>query len=86
MTIYTRFESAKNRENQDGGIGRHTAPPSTTRTDKKLNGKEVRHQADKKETYTQTGRRGGDKHLGGEDSVAVVGPRLAECGTTEQAV
>ena len=23
------------RENQDGGVGRHTAPPSTTRTDRK---------------------------------------------------
>ena len=27
-------------ENQDGGIGRHTAPPCTTRTDRKSNGKE----------------------------------------------
>ena len=35
-------------ENQDGGIGRHTAPPRTTRTDRKSNGKEVRHQGDKK--------------------------------------
>ena len=28
-------------ENQDGGIGRHTVPPRTTRTDRKSNGKEV---------------------------------------------
>ena len=28
-------------ENQDGGIGRHTMPPGTTRTDRKSNGKEV---------------------------------------------
>ena len=28
-------------ENQDGGVGRHTAPPRTTRTDRKLNGEEV---------------------------------------------
>ena len=35
-------------ENQDGGIGRHTAPPPTTRPDRKLNGKEVRHQGHKK--------------------------------------
>ena len=35
-------------ENQDGGVGRHTVPPRTTRTDRKLNGKEVRHQGDKK--------------------------------------
>ena len=36
------------RENQGGGIGRHTAPPRTTRTDRKSNGKEVRHQGNKK--------------------------------------
>ena len=35
---------------------------------RKSNGKDVRHQGDKKETYTQTGRRGGDGHQGGEDS------------------
>ena len=28
-------------ENQDGGVNRHTAPPHTTRTDRKLKGKEV---------------------------------------------
>ena len=28
-------------ENQDGSIGRHTVPPHTTRTDRKLNAKEV---------------------------------------------
>ena len=47
-------------ESQDGGVGRHTAPPHTTRTDRKSNGREVRHQVDKTETYIQTGRRGGD--------------------------
>ena len=56
------------RENQDGGVGRHTAPPHTTRTDRKWNSKEVRHQGDKKETFIQTGKRGGDSHWGGEDS------------------
>ena len=35
-------------ENQDGGVGRHTAPPRTTRTDRNLKGKEVQHQGDKK--------------------------------------
>ena len=55
-------------ENQDGGVRRHTAPHRTTRTDRKSNGKEVRHQVDKKETFIQTGRRGGDGHPGGEDS------------------
>ena len=35
-------------ENQDGGVGRHTARPRTTRTDRKSNDKEVRHQGDKK--------------------------------------
>ena len=29
------------KENQDGGVGRHTAPPRTTRTDRKSSGKEV---------------------------------------------
>ena len=28
-------------ENQDGGVGRHTAPPRTTRTDRESKGKEV---------------------------------------------
>ena len=55
-------------ENQDGGVGRHTAPPCTTRTDRKSNGKEVQHQVDKKETYIQTGRRGRDGHRVREDS------------------
>ena len=72
-------------ENQDGGVGRHTAPPRTTRTDRKSNGKEVRHQVDKKETDIQTSRRGGDGHQGGEDSRGrggtLAGLRLAECGT-----
>ena len=54
--------------NQDGGIGRHTVPPRTTRTDRGSNSREVRHQVDKKETYIQTRRRGGDGHQGGEDS------------------
>ena len=36
------------RENQDGGVGGHTVPPRTTRTDGKSNGKEVRHQVNKK--------------------------------------
>ena len=51
-------------ENQDGGVGRHTAPPRTTRTDRKSNDKEVPHQVDKKETFIQTGRRGGDGQPG----------------------
>ena len=33
---------------QDGGLGRHTAPPRTTRTDRKLNSQEVQHQGNKK--------------------------------------
>ena len=54
-------------ENQDGGIGRHTVFPRTTRTDGKLNSKEVQHQVDKKETFIQTGRRGGEGQPGGDD-------------------
>ena len=71
-------------ENQDGSVGRHTAPPRTTRTDRKSNGQEVRHQGDKKETYIQTGRRGGDGHGVERTHVAVAGPRLAECGTNRE--
>ena len=37
---------SRNREPK-WSIGRHTAPPHTTRIDRKLNGKEVRHQGDK---------------------------------------
>ena len=52
--------------NQDGGIGRHIAPPCTTRTDGKSNSKEVRHQGNKnKHSYrpvggAETGSRGGE--------------------------
>ena len=35
-------------ENQDGGVGRHTAPPRTTRTDIESNGKGDQHQGNKK--------------------------------------
>ena len=55
-------------ENQDGGVGGHTAPPRTTRTNRKSNGKEDRHGVDREETYIQTGRRGGDGNRGREDS------------------
>ena len=51
-------------KNQDGSVGRHTAPPRTTRTDGKSNGEDVRHQVDKKETFIQTGRRGGENSRG----------------------
>ena len=63
-------------DNQDGGIGRHAAPPRTTRTDRKLNRKEVRHQVDEKETFIQTSRRGGDGNGVERTCVAVAGWRL----------
>ena len=63
----------------DGGVGRHTVPPRTTRTDRKSNSKEVWHQGDKKETYIQTGRRGRDWHWAERTRVVLAGPRLAEC-------
>ena len=56
------------RESQDGGVGGHTAPPRTTRTDRGSNSKGVRHQGNREWTYIQTGRRGGDRHQGSEDS------------------
>ena len=52
------------RGNQDGGIGRHTTPPHATRTDRKSNRKEARHQGDEKEAFIQTRRRCGDGQLG----------------------
>ena len=67
-------------ENQDGGVGRYTAPPRTTRTDRKLNGKEVRHQVDKKK---DTSRPEGGAEMGTwaeRTLIAMAGPRLAECG------
>ena len=69
-------------ENQDGGVGRHTAPPHTTRTDGKSNSKEVQHQVDKKEACIQTGRKGGDGHRGREDSHGR--GRTETCGVWEE--
>ena len=43
-----RISIGNGSENQDGGVGRQPAPPRTTRTDRKSNGKEVRHQGKKK--------------------------------------
>ena len=37
-----------NKENQDDGVGRHPAPPRTTRPDRKYNGKGVQHQGNTK--------------------------------------
>ena len=34
--------------NQDGGVGRHTVPPHTTRTDRESNSKGDRHQGNRK--------------------------------------
>ena len=69
-------------ENQDGGIGRHAAPSCTTRTDRKLNGKEVRHQGNKKHSSRPVG--GAETGTGVERTrVAVAGPRLVECGTNK---
>ena len=34
--------------NQDGGVGRHTAPPRTTRTDRESNSKGDQHQGNRK--------------------------------------
>ena len=47
MIEFTKH-SKKQIENEDGSVGRHTAPPRTTGTDRKSNGKEVRHQGNKK--------------------------------------
>ena len=46
--VHDVFEIGNSWENQDGGVGRHTAPPRTTRTDRKSNGKGVQHQGNTK--------------------------------------
>ena len=73
-------------ENQDGGVGRHTAPPPTTRTDRKLNGRK----SDTKEIKNKHSSRrvgGAETGTGVERTrMAVAGPRLAEYGTKGQAV
>ena len=38
----------KKPENQDGGVGRHTAPPRTTRTDRESNSKGDQHKGNRK--------------------------------------
>ena len=64
-------------ENQDGGVGRHTAPPRTTRTDRKSNSKEIKNK------HSSRLVRGADTGSRGEERthVDVAGLRLAECGT-----
>ena len=37
----TKKKEGQKGENQDGSVGRHTAPPHTTRADRKSNSKEV---------------------------------------------
>ena len=41
-------QKIKIRENQDGGVGRHTTPPRTTRTDRESNSKGDQHQGNRK--------------------------------------
>ena len=48
FTISLTFQRKKNWENQDGGVGRHTAPPRTTRTDRESNSKGDQHQENRK--------------------------------------
>ena len=70
-----------NKENQDGGVGRHTAPPHTTRTGRKSNGKEV-HTKEIKNKHSSRLVGGAETGTGVERTpAAVAGPRLAECGT-----
>ena len=46
---YERENKGNKSQNQDGVVGKHTAPPRTTRTHKKKsNVKEVQHQGDKR--------------------------------------
>ena len=67
-------------ENQDGGVGRHTAPPRTTRTDRKSTARK----SDTKEIKNKHSSRpvGGAETGTGAERTRVAGPRLAECGTS----
>ena len=61
-------------ENQDGDVGRHTAPPRTTRTDRKPNGKK----SDTKEIKNKHSSRpvgGAETGSGGGDN------SCCHCGT-----
>ena len=68
-------------ENQDGGVGRHTAPPGTTRTDRKskARGSDTKEIQNKHSSRlvggAETGTRVERTHT------AVAGLRLVECGT-----
>ena len=67
---------------QDGGVGRHTVPPRTTKGQQQFKNKKQPeltenqtvwksdNQGDKEETFIQTGRRGGDGQLGWRGLVA----------------
>ena len=85
--IENLFQEVMMGENQDGGVGRHTVLPRTTRTDRKSNGKEVRHQVDKKETFIQTGKRVRDGQPGQRGlELLCRDPDWQSVGRTEQAV
>ena len=43
-----KSDKTRRTENQDGGVGRHTAPPRTTRTDRESNSKGDQHQGNRK--------------------------------------
>ena len=47
-SLLLSLKKLRNRENQDGGVGRHTAPPRTTRTDRESNSKGDQHQENRK--------------------------------------
>ena len=65
-------------ENQDGGVGRHTAPPRTTRTDRKSNGK-VSDTKEIKKKHTSRRVGGAETGTGAEKTrMALAGLRLAE--------
>ena len=81
----------KKTSGQDGGVGRHTVPPRTTKrrttTDLKTKKPEPTQnqtvwKSDNqrvKEAFIQTGRKGGDGQLGGEDSAGGLGSPTFTC-------
>ena len=79
--VFQQHKKTVAEENQDGGVGRHTVPPRTIRTDRKSNSKEV-HTKEIKNKHSSRPVGGSERGTRVERTpVAVAGPRLLECGT-----
>ena len=86
LSTQSYLRISKGLENQDGGVDRHTAPPCTTRTDRKSNGKEV-HTKEIKNKHSSRPVGGAETGTGVERThVAVADRDWRSVGRTGQAV